>query len=284
MVIVLKHSKWKIDYLTIWEVVAVLIVSQPIDYLGGSFCFGFVSINQLTIWKVDAVLIPSQSINWLFVFQGSRNDDILHEIERLSKDLYFQQMESNSKKDLYFSQMETNDSESLKEGTNNDGTVNLLGNNNMLDARVQVFNSKELEQNENHHEAANNKLISLLETNKEPLSMFAAEEDSLNLLDCLSNTALAENSAEENIPTETFAQKDKSEAEAKTIESDKSKSLSSQILSCDGISLPRRQLLLSLLTCKPCKVVCKDILVNMTIMTIMRTTFTIVISINLAIM
>ena len=163
-------------------------------------------------------------------------------------------MESNSKKDLYFSPMETNDSESLKEGTNNDGTVNLLSNNNMLDARVQFFNSKELEQNENHHEATNNKLISLLETNKEPLSMFETE-DSLNLLDCLSNTALAENSAEENIPAETFAQKDNSEAEAKTIESDKSKSLSSQILSCDGISLPRRQLLLSLLTCKPCKVV-----------------------------
>jgi len=129
----------------------------------------------------------------------------------------------------------------------------------MLDARVQVYNSKELEQNENHHEAANNKLISLLETNKEPLSMFAAEEDSLNLLDCLSNTALAENSAEENIPAETFAQKDNSEAKAKTVESDKSKSLSSQILSCDGISLPRRQLLLSLLTCKPCKVVCKGL-------------------------
>ena len=174
-------------------------------------------------------------------------------------------MESNSKKDLYFSPMEANDSESLKEGTNNEETVNLLGNNNMLDARVQVFNSKELEQNENHHEATNNKLISLLETNKEPLSMFAAEEDSLNLLDCLSNTALAENSAEENIPAETFAQKDNSEAKAKTVESDKSKSLSSQILSCDGISLPRRQLLLSLLTCKPCKVVCKDILINMTI-------------------
>ena len=150
--------------------------------------------------------------------------------------------------------METNDSESLKEGTNNEETVNLLGNNNMLDARVQVFNSKELEQNENHHEAANNKLISLLETNKEPLSMFETE-DSLNLLDCLSNTALAENSAEENIPDETFAQKDNSEAKAKTVECDKSKSLSSQILSCDGISLPRRQLLLSLLTCKPCKVV-----------------------------
>ena len=150
--------------------------------------------------------------------------------------------------------METNDSESLKERTNNDGTVNLLSNNNMLDARVQVFNSKELEQNENHNEAANNKLISLLETNKEPLSMFETE-DSLNLHDCLPNTALAENSVEENIPDETFAQKDNSEAEAKTIESDKSKSLSSQILSCDGISLPRRQLLLSLLTCKPCKVV-----------------------------
>ena len=163
-------------------------------------------------------------------------------------------MESNSKKDLYFSQMETNDSESLKEGTSNNETVNLLGDNNMLDARVQVFNSKELEQNENHHEATNNNLISLLETNKEPLSMFETE-DSLNFLDCLSNTALAENSVEENIPAETFAQKDNSEAKAKTIESDKSKSLSSQILSCDGISLPRRQLLLGLLTCKPCKVV-----------------------------
>ena len=162
-------------------------------------------------------------------------------------------MESNSKKDLYFSQMETNDSESLKERTNNDETVNLLGNNNMLDARVHVFNSKELEQNGNHHEATSNKLISLLETNKEPLSMFETE-DSLNLLDCLSNTALAENSIEENIPDETFAQ-DNSEAKTKTIESDNSKSLSSQILSCDGISLPRRQLLLSLLTCKPCKVV-----------------------------
>ena len=180
-------------------------------------------------------------------------------------------MESNSKKDLYFSQMETNDSESLKEGTNNEEKVNLL-TDNMLDARVQVFNSKELEQNENHHEATNNKLISLLETNKEPLSMFAAEEDSLNLLDCLSNTALAENSAEENIPAETFAQKDNSEAKASTVESDKSKSLSSQILSCDGISLPRRQLLLSLLTCKPCKVACKDILINMTIITIIITT------------
>ena len=158
-------------------------------------------------------------------------------------------MESNSKKDLYFSQMETNDSESPKEGTNNEETIDLLSNNNMLDARVQV-----LEQNENHHEATNNKLISLLETNKEPLSMFETE-DSLNLLDCLSNTALAENSVEENIPAETFAQKDNSEAKAKTVECDKSKSLSSQILSCDGISLPRRQLLLGLLTCKPCKVV-----------------------------
>ena len=195
-------------------------------------------------------------------------------------------MESNSKKDLYFSQMETNDSESPKEGTNsnNEETVNLL-TDNMLDARVQVFNSKELEQNENHHEAANNKLISLLETNKEPLSMFAAEEDSLNLLDCLSNTALAENSAEENIPAETFAQKDNSEAKAKTVESDKSKSLSSQILSCDGISLPRRQLLLSLLTCKPCKVVCKDILINMTILTIIITiTMTIISNISRSIM
>ena len=150
--------------------------------------------------------------------------------------------------------METNDSESPKEGTNNEETVNLYGNNNMLDARVQVFNSKELEQNENHHEATNNKLISLLETNKEPLSMFETE-DSLNLLDCLSNTALAENSVEENIPDVTFVQRDNSEAKAKTVESEKSKSLSSQILSCDGISLPRRQLLLSLLTCKPCKVV-----------------------------
>ena len=191
-------------------------------------------------------------------------------------------MESNSKKDLYFSPMEANDSESLKEGTNNEETVNLLGNNNMLDARVQVFNSKELEQNENHHEAANNKLISLLETNKEPLSMFAAEEDSLNLLDCLSNTALAENSVEENIPDVTFVQRDNSEAEAKTIEFDKSKSLSSQILSCDGISLPRRQLLLSLLTCKPCKVVCKDILINMTI--IITTTMTIISNISRSIM
>ena len=176
-------------------------------------------------------------------------------------------MESNSKKDLYFSPMETNESESPKEGTNNEETINLLSNNNMLDARVQV-----LEQNENH-EATNNKLISLLETNKEPLSMFETE-DSLNLLDCLSNTALAENSVEENIPDETFAQKDNSEAEAKTIESDKSKSLSSQILSCDGISLPRRQLLLSLLTCKPCKVVCKDILIKM--LTIITTTMTII--------
>ena len=171
--------------------------------------------------------------------------------------------------------METNDSESPKEGTNNEETVNLL-TDNMLDARVQIFNSKELEQNENHHEATNNKLISLLETNKEPLSMFETE-DSLNLLDCLSNTALAENSVEENIPAETFAQ-DNSEAKTKTIESDKSKSLSSQILSCDGISLPRRQLLLSLLTCKPCKVVCKDILINMTI--IITTTMTIISNIS----
>ena len=179
--------------------------------------------------------------------------------------------------------METNDSESPKEGTNNEETVNLL-TDNMLDARVQIFNSKELEQNENHHEATNNKLISLLETNKEPLSMFETE-DSLNLLDCLSNTALAENSVEENIPAETFAQKDNSEAEAKTIESDKSKSLSSQILSCDGISLPRRQLLLSLLTCKPCKVVCKDILINMTIMAIIiTTTMTIISNISRSIM
>ena len=35
--------------------------------------------------------------------------------------------------------------------------------------------------------------------------------------------------------------------------------MSSQILACDAISLPRRQLLLSLLTCNSCNVVCKGL-------------------------
>ena len=34
------------DVVANWLVVAVLIVSQTIDYLGGSCCFGFVLINN----------------------------------------------------------------------------------------------------------------------------------------------------------------------------------------------------------------------------------------------
>merc|ERR1712072_1140089 len=62
---------------------------------------------------------------------GTRNDDILHEIERLSKDL--------------FSQMESSSNEDLKGGPNKNEAASLLVNNNNEHqiSVIQVLNQNE---------------------------------------------------------------------------------------------------------------------------------------------
>ena len=173
---------------------------------------------------------------------GSRNDDILHEIERLSKDL--------------FSQMESSSNEEPKDGPNKNEVASLLVNNNneQQTSVIQVLNQNV----------------------QEPLSLLETDSDEpLNLLDCLSNplsqtTAVDQTQpgVEVNLLDKAFLHKgfnnndkvqDKVVEKAGRAESDRPKSLSSQILACDGISLPRRQLLLSLLTCSPCDIVCKGL-------------------------
>ena len=186
---------------------------------------------------------------------GTRNDDILHEIERLSKDL-FSQMESNS-----------------NEAANKQEEASLLVNNNDQQTNIQLMSQKNEEAHRMETEnaaATNNKLLSLLSTNKESLNLIRTDSDEpLNILDCLSNPLSqppVDLHVEANLLSKSFVDKesnhevkDKIVDKARGVEPDKPKSLSSQILACDGISLPRRQLLLSLLTCSPCDIVCKGL-------------------------
>jgi len=181
---------------------------------------------------------------------GSRNDDILHEIERLSKDL--------------FSQMESNPNEVLKEATNKNEVGGLLANNNDNQTSViQALNQNEqAEQMETENEpTTNDKLLSLLSTNnKEPLNLLGSDsEEPLSLLDCLSSP-LPQTPVDQPQPQGLEAEvQDKIVDKAIRAESERPKSLSLQILACDAISMPRRQLLLSLLTCNSCNVVCKGL-------------------------
>ena len=190
---------------------------------------------------------------------GGRNDDILHEIERLSKDL--------------FSQMETSSNEDLnKEGTDKNETATLLVNNNEHQTSViQVLHQNSQTASQMETEPS----LSLLATDREPLGLLETDsEQPLNLLDCLSNRLQPQTpgavdqtqpGVEENLLDKALVDKGFNGDEVQVVdkaggvESERPKSLSSQILACDGISLPRRRLLLSLLTCSPCDTVCKGL-------------------------
>ena len=191
---------------------------------------------------------------------GGRNDDILHEIERLSKDL-FSQMESSSSEDLN------------KEGTDKNETASLLVDNNEHQTSVIQVLHRNSQRTVNQMETEPS--LSLLATDKEPLGLLETDsEQPLNLLDCLSNRLQPQTpgavdqtqpGVEENLLDKALVDKGFNGDEVQVVdkaggvESERPKSLSSQILACDGISLPRRRLLLSLLTCSPCDTVCKGL-------------------------